>query len=226
MNHYTLITSFLLVIPEKQILFSIDSNCFFQNTCTKISPKLFFHYGEGSMPIPNTDIESELSYAYLHSVASHAGMTCTLSTRLVDSMRIDASIRAKGLFAQESILRDIALDIQLKATVASPVTNNSRISYHFRGIDAYDNLRDPLLAVPKILVVLFLPEKQNEWLTWTPENLCLKKCAWWVSLKGAAGTKNSDGVTVYLPEGQYFNCDALKDIVCKLSKQEELLYGE
>jgi hypothetical protein len=58
----------------------------------------------------------------------------------------------------------------------------------------------------------------------TEEQLAIKQCAWWVSLRGAPETDNESGVTVYLPRTHVFNVQNLRDIMTRLSKQEELLY--
>jgi hypothetical protein len=76
------------------------------------------------------------------------------------------------------------------------------------------------------LVVLFLPGDDKEWLQQTEEHLIIKKCAWWVSLKGAKESDNTSGQTVYLPVNQIFNVDGLRNIMTKLSIQEELRYEQ
>ena len=42
------------------------------------------------------NIESELSYAYLHAVASRAGFSCTHADRHLDSAGVDAQIQEDG----------------------------------------------------------------------------------------------------------------------------------
>ena len=174
--------------------------------------------------LPPIEIESELSYAYLHAVAASAGMSCECSGRHADKLGIDAIVRAQEQFSDESILTDLALDVQLKATIAAPSKKNDRLSYHLKGIDRYDKLRKSTVNPARILVVLFLPKDASDWMQQTEEQLAIKKCAWWVSLRGAPETDNDSGVTVYLPCAQVFNVQSLRDIMTRLSKQEELLY--
>ncbi|WP_035255390.1 DUF4365 domain-containing protein [Desulfatiglans anilini] len=175
--------------------------------------------------LPPIEIESELSYAYLHAVAAQAGMSCQVSERQADKMGVDAIIRAKERFAKDSIFTDLALDVQLKATISKPKRNNNKISYFLDGVDRYDKLRSETVTPPRILVVLFLPENQLEWLKCGEEELSLRRCAWWVSLKGAPPTENTSGTTIYLPENQYFHPDRLREIMTRLSREEELLYA-
>ena len=41
------------------------------------------------MPLMSTDVESELSYAYLHAVVANAGYECALSGRHSDNAGVD-----------------------------------------------------------------------------------------------------------------------------------------
>ena len=73
--------------------------------------------------------------------------------------------------------------------------------------------------------MLFLPRDPAKWLKWSEDELALRKCAWWVSLRGAAASDNDTGQTVYLPENQHFHSDGLRDIMTRLSREEELNYA-
>lgn len=174
--------------------------------------------------LPSQEIESELSYAYLHAVASMAGMSCQVSNRQSDRAGIDARIVAQGNFGPQAVLTDISLDVQLKATTQQRSVQNNKIPYFLQGIGRYDVLRRETVIPPKILVVLFLPPESSQWLVWDPERLCLQECAWWVSLRGAPHSTNESGKTVYLPIDQYFNPDSLHTMITRLAAEEELAY--
>ena len=175
--------------------------------------------------LPPIDTESELSYAYLHAVAAEAGMSCEVSGRHADKMGIDATVRAVEQFAKDSLLTDLALDVQLKATIGEQNTKNGKISYFLKGVERYNKLRRETVSPNRILVVLFLPPDRKGWLKWSEEELALRKCVWWVSLRGAPATENESGQTVYLPEDQLFHADGLRDIMTRLSREEELNYA-
>ncbi len=175
--------------------------------------------------LPPNETESELSYAYLHAVAAAAGMSCEVSPRHADNMGIDATVRASEKFADDSLLTDFALSVQLKATIKEMTLTNEKISYFVDGVARYDRLRKKTIAPPMILVVLFLPRDPKEWLKWSEVELAMRKCAWWVSLRGAAGTENESGKTVYLPRNQFFNSNGLRDIMTRLSQEEDLNYA-
>ncbi len=174
--------------------------------------------------LPSKEIESELSYAYLHAVASMAGMSCQVANRQSDRIGIDARIVAHGDFGAHTVLTDISLDIQLKATTQPYTIQHKQIPYFLHGVNRYDVLRRKTVTPQKILVVLFLPSDSSEWLVWSSERLCLQECAWWVSLRGAPTCDNTSGQTVYLPLEQHFNPGNLITIMTRLAAEEELSY--
>lgn len=155
-------------------------------------------------PLTDQNIESELSYAYIHAVASHAGAACEVSGRHQDNAGVDATVTAWGPFPNGGYRSEIDLKIQLKATVSEPTFNKEHISYSLKGIQQYDDLRSKTLATPRILVVLYLPREKDRWLKHTDDALLLSKCAYWVSLRDALASTNETSQTVYIPQQQKF----------------------
>src|SRR5438045_9691630 len=96
------------------------------------------------------DIEAELSYAYLHAVASRAGVACQYCNRTFDSSGVDAELMAVRDFGAEA-LTDIAVHVQMKATISQPAQREDRLSYFVDSIDAYNRLRAETIAVPRRL---------------------------------------------------------------------------
>ncbi len=169
-------------------------------------------------PLSLPDIEAELSYAYLHAVATQAQFECKVSQRHSDNRGIDAQLTAWAPFKDGGYQTEVALNVQLKATVKEPATPDGHfLSYFFRGLDRYDDLRMATIAIPRILVVLFLPPDRDQWLTVTPDELILRKCAYWQSLRGAPKVTGRTGITVYLPKTQLFTADALRSLATELS---------
>jgi hypothetical protein len=177
------------------------------------------------MPLlTDKNIEAELSYAYLHAVAAKAGMNCQASDRHLDNAGIDAAIAAREQFAADSVWTEITLHVQLKATVKQPTEAGGKLSYFMDDVGRYDRLRTARAVPRRVLVVLFLPANAVEWLTWAQERLVLQRCAHWVSLRGALPTTNATGQTVYLPRAQVFSPEGLRELMTRLSRDEELLY--
>lgn len=163
-------------------------------------------------PISDLDVESELSYAYLHAVASHAGASCSIANRHQDNAGVDALLTAWGPFPSGGYLNEVDLKIQLKATIKEPVVQKDCLSYSFAGINQYNDLRCDTVAIPRILVVLFLPRDKRTWLTHTEDALSLCKCAYWVSLRDAPPSFNGKTQTVYLPKVQKFDVPNLEGL--------------
>jgi hypothetical protein len=169
------------------------------------------------LAISKPNIESELSYAYLHAVASRVGAACQSGTRHHDNSGIDAQLTSWGPFSPGARLKEVDLRVQLKATIERPSVADGYISYFLSGVERYNDLRSATLAIPRILVVLFLAENEQDWLAHTPDELLMRRCAYWVSLRNAPTTTNSSGTTVYIPEHQHFSPDGLRTLLDQLA---------
>jgi hypothetical protein len=152
-----------------------------------------------SMLLSHQNIESELSYAYLHAVASRAGFECTIAGRQSDGDGIDARLWIRERFHADSLYTRFGIDVQLKATSGEPVLRDGRYSYSLK-VEHYDKLRDEDYAGNLLLVVLFLPSDSEQWLVHTEDELAARRCAYWVPLRGAPPSSNSTAQTVYLPQ--------------------------
>lgn len=168
------------------------------------------------------NIESELSYAYLHAVAAKAGMACSATSRHEDNQGVDAHLTAWGPFPDGGYLQEVAINVQLKATTTIPaeVHDGADLSFFIRETRRYDDLRMEAVSVPRLLVVLFLPAEAGEWLNHSADQLALRRCAYWQSLRGAPGTSNESGATVYLPKAQMFSPEALHRLAARLSRRD------
>jgi len=171
------------------------------------------------------NIESELSYAYLHAIASRAGFGCQIAGRHDDNAGVDALIRVDEYLDPNSILFNFSFEVQLKSTVKAARQKSGHFPYYFSGVDRYNRLRRPGSPLPKILVVLFLPPDPEKWLTFSESGLTARKCAYWVSLKDAPASDNSSGQTIYLPAINCLSVNGLKDVARRLSLQEDLHYA-
>jgi hypothetical protein len=172
------------------------------------------------------NVESELSYAYLHAVASKAGMSCRVGTRHEDNSGIDAILTAWGPFQSGGYLTEVDIKVQLKATIGIPTEDAGNLSYFLHGVSQYDDLRAKTVDILRILVVLFLPTNAEEWLIHSHEKMELQKCAYWTSLRGAPETDNKSGKTVKLPKSQSFNVHSILQLVERLSKRDFPTYIE
>ena len=177
-------------------------------------------------PLSTNNIEAELSYAYLHAVASKAGVGCKLGSRHDDNAGIDAELTAWGPFPNGGYRTEVDIKIQLKATTKEPVAQGDYWPYYLNGISRYDDLRKETFATPRLLVVLFLPKNEMDWMALDDEALILRKCAYWVSLKGAKPSSNATAQMIYLPKSQRFDPDGLLGLMAQLSHNKVPTYQE
>lgn len=170
-------------------------------------------------PLSPPNIESELSYAYLHAVASKAGMSCREANRHEDNNGIDAQLTAWLPYVDANTLTEVDLKIQLKATIAEPKDDGLNYEYRLNGANRYNDLRSETIGIARILVVLFLPRDAAEWLNHTPNQLVLRRCAYWQSLRGAPDISAASAV-VKLPKAQLFSPEALIQLATRLSRRD------
>jgi hypothetical protein len=153
----------------------------------------------------------ELSVAYVHAIASHCGFGADRPQ--VDHDSVDITIRS-------SAGKKPNIDAQLKSTTI--INTNGATSFSFPlPIKNYDDLRGENIN-PRILIVLCMPGGQEDWIKHTPEELALRKCAYWISLKGQPETKNTETINVSIPVTNAFSPAALNELMQKAARREDL----
>ena len=157
--------------------------------------------------MPNTlltiqDREESLSRAYAHAVAAKAGYV--LATYDLDRDGIDLGVRAGGPMRP-------ALDLQLKATVNLGEPQSGFYSFPLR-VHNYDSLRIET-QTPRLLVVLDLPEGEDQWLTITATELTMRRRAYWLNLRGYEESANTASVTVRIPVQNVFDVENLHSLM-------------
>ena len=147
------------------------------------------------------DRKEGLSRAYVQAVAAVAGYT--LAEQNFDRDGVDVQVRAGGAMRP-------SLDMQLKAT-----TGLGQDGAHWRfplPKRNYDLLREPAM-VPRVLVVLDLPEDEERWLAVSAQELVMRRCAYWVAITGAPESGNIRTVTVSIPTANRLDGPALKTLM-------------
>ena len=98
------------------------------------------------------------------------------------------------------------VDYQLKATT---------VYSHRNGAIAYDldvknyNLLTEDEGVPGVLILFIMPSNHQQWLAQSDEELCLRKCAYWVSLMGEPTSDNASTKRVDVPLANRFGPDTI-----------------
>jgi len=151
-------------------------------------------------------------------------MACRQAGRHEDNNGIDAGVTAWAPFDNGGYLTEVDFKVQLKATIEVPIDNGTHLFYFLRGVSRYDDLRANTVDVARILLVLFLPPDAANWLEQTEDELAMRRCGYWVSLRGAAATNNGTGATVYLPKTQIFSPIGLRQLASRLSRRDLPVY--
>jgi hypothetical protein len=158
-----------------------------------------------------------MSRAYVQAIAGRCGLTCSL--RDFD-YGIDVTfhdIRRRGSRHLESGFK---LDVQAKSTTTRNMTD-THVVYDL-DVKNYEDLRDPEVGCPRLLVLLVLPEDEAEWTEQTEDRLLLRHAAYWLSLKGWEPTTNQKSVRVLLPRTNLFSVQALETLMDKVRRREPL----
>ncbi len=155
--------------------------------------------------------ENELfSLTYIQAVAVNAGYQ--LADWQVDDQSVDGSLRPLGR-------RSPIVHFQAKSTTQDFVKTDG---IHFPlDKDNFNDLRDPDEAWPFVLIVVLLPEVKDEWLSQSTTELCLRRCGYFLSLRGEPRTENKVSRTVVIPLDNVFNKENL-DALMKSARPEYL----
>src|SRR5438105_3113065 len=135
--------------------------------------------------------KEQFSNAYLRAITAVAGYT--LYKPELDDDSIDWGICARGT---NDTPRAPRMELQLKCT-ARDMLHETSLRFPL-SLKNYNDLRQRVF-VPRLLVVVFVPALTEDWIRQTEEELVLRHCAYWLSLRQAPATVNRQTVTVQLP---------------------------
>ncbi len=161
--------------------------------------------------------KQQLSIAYLHAVASAAGYAC--QTPAFDDDSVDRVIVARGWVDEDAVHYSPRIDVQLKSFTRPPLARNERfLSYALRQKN-YDDLRQEEPMVPRILVVLLLPENARDWISQGAKRLVVRYAAYYLSLCGMPERKDVKyKVSVKIPRKNLLSVRNLCRLVAKASR--------
>ncbi len=149
--------------------------------------------------LTGADQKEALSRVYVKALAARAGYSTSVPEPDRDS--VDLRMQAGGAGRP-------ALDLQLKATTGFAEPQGGLLPFRL-SIKNYNDLR-VLTQTPRLLVVLELPTDESRWVAVTPEDLVLRRRAYWLSLQqGHDEVTGQQTVTVHIPEQNVFDVKAL-----------------
>ncbi|MEA5533037.1 DUF4365 domain-containing protein [Crocosphaera sp. XPORK-15E] len=158
------------------------------------------------------------SYAYIEAVASVAGYSVCRKNRAMDNAGIDVTIEASGEVGEVIFPK---IDAQVKCTESENIRKQNCVKFPLP-VNNYKTLIDTRAIMPLILVVVLVPSDIHNWLKITEEDILMKKCGYWVSLKGQPPTKNTKNITVELPRQNLFTPASLQTMMEKIGRRENL----
>lgn len=160
--------------------------------------------------LTDNHIREGLSRAYIQAVAHRAGLN--LSLREFD-YGLDGTFHEVTRVAEpdgRARYREsgFKIDFQAKASSSDLIElRDEALSYKLEAKSQRDLVVEG--GTPRILIVLLLPDDPAQWLTCTEDALTLRRCAWWVSLRGQAETDNLKTVRIDIPRAQRFDAETL-----------------
>ncbi|WP_426171643.1 DUF4365 domain-containing protein [Microbacterium sp. DWRC1-3] len=104
------------------------------------------------------------------------------------------------------------LEVQLKATITAPGSKGLSVQI---AQERYDMLRSANPAVSKILIVMSVPQSQDDWIHLTDKRARVRHSAYWVNLDGAPSSTAKEP-TVTAPLTQRFDDRALCDMMVRI----------
>jgi hypothetical protein len=159
--------------------------------------------------------QDAFSGVYIRAVCAVTG--CAIEVPSIDHDKIDYSVRSR---VTGSIRTKPQIDIQAKCQMSGQAVSDP-ISYSI-DLETYDNLRDPMVSNPRILVLVLVPSNVNEWITQSEKELVMCHCAYWLSLKGAPASSNTTTQSVYFQRKNVFNPVALQSMMSDTSNGLDL----
>jgi len=156
--------------------------------------------------------KEEFSYAYIYTIAATAGCAVQRTTTPLDRLGVDLIITGVN---NQDIIDFPLLYVQVKCTSRQVQTDNA-IRYPL-SVKNYEELRSRDRYPPLILIVVIVPDQVNDWLNQSETELCLKRCAYWISLADQPPTQNQETITVYISRENIFTANVLQTMMQRIT---------
>lgn len=172
------------------------------------------------MPNQEQTRMEDVSEAYLRALCAVNGYSVDTSNH--DNDGVDITICCKGKPEDTCKHSSPKLDIQLKSSYANIRNNTDGSITYALEVKNYKWLIDKSRIIPLILVVFQMPNDQNQWIEQNVDWLKIKKCAYWISLKGESDTDNTSTISITIPASNLLTKDVLKDLMVKIANGRSL----
>ena len=160
--------------------------------------------------------KEKFSEAYVLAVAATAGYGTYKPSPDDDSVDFGIAARTSSQANGVVTMRSPRLELQLKCTAAP---SGDSLSFPLK-LKNYEELRANNFVIPRILVVVLVPELATDWLAHSETELCMRRCGYWVSLRGKPATSNTKNITIQIPRQNQFTVLALQAMMQRLAQGE------
>ena len=160
------------------------------------------------------DQKEQFSFAYVRAVAAVSRIAVSEPT--VDDDSVDL------LFQQRDgggVVLSPRLEAQVKCTDAAVVTA-THVAYPLK-MKNYDDLRATNLLVPRLLIVVVVPDQLNDWVNHSEKELAIRKCGYWLSLFGEPAVQNVSTRTVHVPRSNQFTVVHLSEMMQRMVRDRD-----
>jgi hypothetical protein len=161
------------------------------------------------------DQKEQFSFAYVRAVSAAAGIAVSEPT--IDDDSIDLLFQQRG---GGGTFRSPRIDAQVKCSAVLDLADD-HIAFPLK-LKNYDELRHDDVLVPRILIVVRVPDNLPEWIAHSEDNLALRRCGYWMSLKGKPQSVNETSVTVHVPRANLFTVDGLISLMQRVGEGQPL----
>jgi uncharacterized protein DUF4365 len=158
------------------------------------------------------DLQSQFSLAYVQAVASVAGFFVQTGDRGFDKDGIDMTILQRGA---QGLMTSTRLDLQIKSY--SGEVSGDPWPYDL-DVKAYRDLIPVDYQVPRVLVVVRIPGDVLDWISHSEDQLVLRRCGYWLSLRGAAPTSNTSTTRVQMSRAKLFDAAGLTSLMSRVAE--------
>ncbi|MGL5943325.1 MAG: DUF4365 domain-containing protein [Waterburya sp.] len=152
--------------------------------------------------------KEEFSYGYLKTIGAKSGIAIENHGRSIDNQGIDIQAVYAGKLDNIHTPR---IDAQVKCT-SQDIEKEDYIHFPLE-TKAYELLINPFVYNPIILIVVLVPKNLNEWVNINNEQTVIKKCAYWISLKGKKPSTNKNIITVKISKNNIITPESFSNII-------------
>jgi len=159
------------------------------------------------MPMHITHQQEAFSKAYVQAIGAAAGYRVQ-DGPIPDDDSVDLTLSGRG---PSGTLVSPKLDVQLKCQLGQPPDDDAW-PFDLK-VKNYNDLCTSNVQVPRILVVVCVPEVVTDWTKQERDHMFMRHCAWWLSLRDQDASDNETKVRVRIPKVQVFDVESLEQIM-------------